>query len=207
MINGYYIFDDIIPKVEQLKLEKYVKLSNLNWNYRHNITGQYGGTDLLKLPANVLTSIDIMDTNILNIINSIKLNLLNKLNIEFDRDYRCKINWTTPISENYDFKNLIHIDMVVAHIAIVYYINDTDGDTIFLNNKKGNSAESHQNNLKSINIDDFEIEKKISPKKGRAVIFNGNIYHYGEYPTITDRFIINFDLVGKSKNKNKNNLI
>ena len=61
MINGYYIFDDIIPKVEQLKLEKYVKLSNLNWNYRHNITGQYGGTDLLKLPANVLTSIDIID--------------------------------------------------------------------------------------------------------------------------------------------------
>jgi hypothetical protein len=207
MINGYYIFDDIISKSDQIKLEEYVKLPNLKWNYQDNITGEYGGTDFLKLPANVLTSIDIMDTNILNIINSIKLNLLNKLNMEFEKDYRYKINWTTPINKNYDFKNLIHVDMDVAHIAIVYYINDTDGNTSFLNNKKGNSAESHQSNFKGIDVDAFEIINKIPPKKGRAIIFDGNIYHYGEYPTITDRFIINFDLVGKSKNKNKNNLI
>lgn len=203
MIDGYHIFDDIISESDQNKLEEYVKLSNLKWNYQHNITGQYGGTDSLKLPANVLKGIDITDPVIINIINSIKLNLLNKLNIEFKKDYRYKINWTTPISENYDFKNLIHIDMDVAHIAIIYYINNTDGNTIFLNNKRGNSAESHQNNFKGINLDDFEIVNRVSPQKGRAVIFDGNIYHYGEYPSITDRFIINFDLVGKQKNKNK----
>ena len=203
MIEGFHIFDDIISESNQTKLEEYVKLSNLKWNYQHNITGQYGGTDSLELPANVLKGVDITDTTILDIINSIKFNLLNKLNMEFEKDYRYKINWTTPISENYDFKSLIHIDMNVAHIAIVYYINDTDGNTILLNNKKGNSAESHQDNFKGINFDDFEIVNKISPKKGRAVMFDGNIYHYGEYPTITDRFIINFDLVGKQKNKNK----
>jgi hypothetical protein len=203
MIDGYHIFDDIISESDQNKLEEYVKLSNLKWDYQHNITGPYGGTDSLKLPANVLKSVDITDTAILNIINSIKLNLLNKLNIEFKKDYRYKINWTTPISEDYDSKNLIHVDMNVAHIAIVYYINDTDGNTVFLNNKRGNSAESHQNNFKGINLDDFEIVNRVPPQKGRAVIFDGNIYHYGEYPTITDRFIINFDLVGKQKNKNK----
>lgn len=203
MIEGFHIFDDIISELDQIKLEKYVKLSNLKWTYQHNITGQYGGTDSLELPANVLKGIDITDSNIFNIINSIKLNLLNKLDMEFVKDYRYKINWTTPISKNYDFKNLIHIDMDVDHIAIVYYINDTDGNTIFLNNKKGNSAESHQSNFKGINFNEFEIVNKIPPKKGRAIIFDGNIYHYGEYPTITDRFIINFDLVGKHKNKNK----
>ena len=93
--------------------------------------------------------------------------------------------------------------MDVAHIAIVYYINDTDGNTIFLNNKNGNSAESHQNNFKGVNLNDFEIVNRIPPQKGRAVIFDGNIYHYGEYPTVTDRFIINFDLVGKNKINNK----
>ena len=203
MIEGFHIFDDIISESNQTKLEEYIKLSNLKWNYQHNITGQYGGTDSLELPANVLKGIDITDTIILDIINSIKFNLLNKLNMEFEKDYRYKINWTTPISENYNFKNLIHVDMDVAHIVIVYYINDTDGNTVLLNNKKGNSAESHQNNFNGINFDDFEIVNKISPKKGRAVMFDGNIYHYGEYPTITDRFIINFDLVGKQKNKNK----
>jgi len=203
MINGYHIFDDIISESDQIKLEEYVKLPNLKWNYQHNITGQYGGTDLLKLPANVLKSIDITDSNISNIINSIKLNLLDKFNMEFVKDYRYKINWTTPITENYDFKNLIHVDMNVDHIAIVYYINDTDGNTIFLNNTNGNSAESHQSNFKGIDLDEFEIVNKIPPKKGRAVIFDGNIYHCGEYPTITDRFVLNFDLVGKHKNKNK----
>jgi hypothetical protein len=202
MIEGYHIFDDIISESDQTKLEQYVKLSNLQWNYQHNITGQYGGTDSLELPANVLKGIDITDSDILNIINSIKLNLLNKVNIEFEKDYRYKINWTAPINQNYDFKNLIHVDMDVSHIVIVYYINDTDGNTILLNNKKGNSAESHQTNFNSIDLDDFEIVNTISPKKGRAVVFDGNIYHYGEYPTITDRFIINFDLVGKYENKN-----
>lgn len=203
MIEGFHIFDDIISELDQIKLEKYVKLSNLKWTYQHNITGQYGGTDSLELPANVLKGINITDSNISNIINSIKLNLLNKLNMEFVKDYRYKINWTTPITKNYDFKNLIHVDMDVDHIAIVYYINDTDGNTIFLNNKKGNSAESRQSNFKGIDLNEFEIVNKIPPKKGRAIIFDGNIYHYGEYPTITDRFIINFDLVGKHKNKNK----
>jgi len=203
MIEGFHIFDDIISESNQTKLEEYVKLSNLKWTYQHNITGQYGGTDKLELPANVLKGMDITDTTILNIVNSIKLNLLNKLNMEFVKDYRYKINWTTPITENYDFKNLIHIDMDVDHIAIVYYINDTNGDTIFLNNEKGNSSESHQSNFKGIDLDEFEIVNKISPKKGRAIIFDGNIYHYGEYPTITDRFVLNFDLVGKHKNKNK----
>ena len=205
MINGYHIFDDIIPELDQNKLEEYVKLSNLKWNYQHNITGLYGGTELLKLPANVLKGIDIDDKNILNIINSIKLNLLNKLNMEFERDYRYKINWTTPITESYDFKNLIHVDMAVDHIAIIYYINDTDGNTIFLNNKRGNNGEFYQHNFEGIDINDFEIINGISPKKGRSVIFDGNIHHYGEYPTIVDRFIINFNLVGK--HKNKNNLI
>jgi hypothetical protein len=203
MIEGFHVFDNIISESDQNKLEEYVKIPNLKWIYQHNITGQYGGTDSLELPANVLKGIDITDSNISNIINSIKLNLLNKLNMEFVKDYRYKINWTSSITENYDFKNLIHIDMDVAHIAIVYYINDTDGNTIFLNNKKGNSAESHQSNFKGIDLNEFEIVNRIPPKKGRAIIFDGNIYHYGEYPTITDRFIINFDLVGKHKNKNK----
>ena len=203
MIDGYHIFDDIISESDQTKLEEYVKLSNLKWNYQHNITGEYGGTDSLELPANVLKSIDITDNIIIDIINSIKLNLLNKVNIEFKKDYRCKINWTTPINENYDFKNLIHVDMDVTHIAIVYYINDSDGNTVLLNNKNGNCAESHQSNFNNINLDDFEIVNKIPPKKGRAVIFDGNIYHYGEYPTISDRFIVNFDLVGKYRNTDK----
>jgi hypothetical protein len=205
MINGYHIFDDIIEESDQIKLEEYVKNRDLKWNYQHNITGFYGGTGSLKLPANVLKGIDIDNKEILNIINLIKLNSLGKINREFERDYRCKINWTSPINESYDFKNLIHVDMNVEHIAIVYYINDTDGNTIFLNNKKGNTAEFYQRNFEGIDVDDFEIVNRIPPKKGRAVIFDGNIHHYGEYPTITDRFIINFDLVGK--HKNKNNLI
>jgi hypothetical protein len=203
MIDGYHIFDDIISESDQNKLEEYVKLPNLKWIYQHNVTGQYGGTELLKLPANVLKGIHIDNKGVFNIINSIKLNLLTKLNMEFERDYRCKINWTTPIIESYNFKNLIHVDMNVDHIAIVYYINDSDGDTVFLNNKKGNSAESRQGNFEDINLDEFELINRIPPKKGRAVIFDGKIYHYGEYPTTPNRFVINFDLIASNKYKNK----
>ena len=35
MIDGYHIFDDIISESDQTKLEEYVKLPNLKWNYLH----------------------------------------------------------------------------------------------------------------------------------------------------------------------------
>ena len=77
---------------------------------------------------------------------------------------RCKINLQTNAPH---FKktshNAPHIDtqeVIPYHWTMIYYINDSDGDTLVFN-------ETGEN----IPVKNFTINKKISPKKGRAVIF------------------------------------
>jgi hypothetical protein len=66
-----------------------------------------------------------------------------------------------------------HIDTTNSHLACLYYINDSDGDTVFYNKDK-------------------EI-KRVSPKKGRIVFFDGLIKHSGSRPKDNHRAIINFN--------------
>ena len=67
-----------------------------------------------------------------------------------------------------------HIDSPNPHNVCLYYVNDSDGDTIFFESKDSNN-----------------IIGRIKPKKNRAVVFPGNIYHANYWPVIGPRVIIN----------------
>jgi|TARA_E500000318_G_scaffold66912_2_gene61666 hypothetical protein len=109
---------------------------------------------------------------------------INKLSNYFI--YRIKINMNFPYPNNNN-KNYgpIHHDLIVPNkdcpkakeaISIIYYINNTDGDTVFFNKK-----------LKEI--------KRVSPRQGRAVIFDSSINHAGSCPIYSPcRQVINFVL-------------
>lgn len=68
-----------------------------------------------------------------------------------------------------------HIDLPEDHTVCIYYVNDADGDTVFFDN-------------------DLNEVKRVSPKKGRLILFNGKIMHGGGIPKNGPRCIINFDL-------------
>ena len=67
-----------------------------------------------------------------------------------------------------------HIDMEREHKVLLYYVIDSDGDTVFFNKKN-------------------KINKRVTPKKGRAVLFDGSIWHSAYKPKKNLRCIINFD--------------
>lgn len=77
-----------------------------------------------------------------------------------------------------------HIDLDIPHYASVYYVNDSDGDTILYNESyRGNEVEE----MKSLTI-----KEKISPKANRLLVFNGKYYHTGHSPSKhKNRIIIN----------------
>jgi hypothetical protein len=62
-------------------------------------------------------------------------------------------------------------------LVILYYVNDSDGDTYFFGKEK-----------------DSELVQKITPKKNRAVIFDGSTWHASSLPSKNHRIVINFNL-------------
>lgn len=93
---------------------------------------------------------------------------------------RIKSNLCHPIGkDNTRAHQTPHVDRDDDHVSMIYYVNDSDGDTYFFHNDN----------------DNLTVYNKVSPVKGRAVIFDGNIYHAGSHPSHNPhRIIINFNL-------------
>ncbi len=70
-----------------------------------------------------------------------------------------------------------HVDYDDKHHVILYYVNDVDGSTVFLN-------------------EDGSIRQEVEPKAGRFVIFDGSIKHCLRMPTAT-RSVFNYNVILK----------
>lgn len=203
MIKNYYVFDDIISIEEQKILNDYIKNTNIEWVSMENVTGEYGGKSKThKFPAMVHPKSKCKNKEINRIIDNIELIVTKKLNLQFIKNYRWKINWTSPIGD-YNPMDLLHCDTIAEHIAMVYYINDSTGDTCIYNNIDGNNAETYKENFNNVDYNSYSLLTSISPKMGRCVIFDGKLAHHGNYPLNGDRFIINFNFAAKTKNLQK----
>jgi hypothetical protein len=84
---------------------------------------------------------------------------------------RSKANLLTATSDN--FTHAVHKDFEFDNIATIYYVNDSDGDTIMYG-------------------PNGEISDRVSPKANRLIIFKGNQPHTGCSPNKTkSRILIN----------------
>jgi hypothetical protein len=100
----------------------------------------------------------------------------NSINIKCEL-LRARANYTYPISTNQtDIPFSPHIDGDYEHKVLLYYVNDSDGDTLLFDN-------------------DINIIDRISPRKGRFIIFNGDLVHAACAPKVHEnRIVINYNL-------------
>jgi hypothetical protein len=99
------------------------------------------------------------------IIMSDKISDSHIYEIDVNKEYKTKL-------KNY----AAHQDFSFKHTVVLYYVNDADGDTVFFDN-------------------DNNIVQSVSPKRGRVVVFDGEIYHGGGIPKIGPRCVVNFDIL------------
>lgn len=194
MIDKIHIFEDIISKEKQEVLEKYFVSKTNGWKLINNTT--FLDT---HLPQMVLSPSRINDENVKSIISEIEKNVVLNINASFHTSYRYKVNLLksqdyTKIRNN---KESIHIDRHEPHISMVYYINDSDGDTKFYKLDDGNILD-WMNYVSNGEYEKFSEIQSVSPKKGKVVVFNGLIPHHSSYPQNGDRYVINFNTVVKS---------
>ena len=95
-----------------------------------------------------------------------------------------------PLNENYNSEyQSIHVDAKVDHLVCLYYMNDSDGDTFLFDRMYDKNIDGPEKNK------DWSVLKRVTPKKGRVLLFNGFRYHTSSLPTKNIRCIINFNLI------------
>lgn len=88
----------------------------------------------------------------------------------------------------------IHVNQDVPHLVMLYYVNDSDGDTILYDKTLDDIP---YNFGYPDDYCDFNIQHKITPKRGRILFFDGKVYHASSSPTKSVRCIITLDLFGE----------
>ena len=66
-------------------------------------------------------------------------------------------------------------------VSMIYFVTDSDGDVIIYNEKEKSKS--------------YTIKKKISPKQGRVILFDGELHHVDEEPNEYLRCTVNYDFI------------
>lgn len=82
-----------------------------------------------------------------------------------------------------------HIDMIGEHFALLYYVCDSDGETILYENRYSDS------NPDVPKPDALREKARVKSKQGRVVIFDGYYWHTATQPTDGVRCVINTNVV------------
>ena len=125
---------------------------------------------------------------------------IEKLNVNLMS--RIKIKATPAMGTNQI--QLPHTDQLTPNSwNIIYYFNDTDGDTVIYN-ERANSVDQEEFLLSK---DVWTIKQRVSPKKGRAVAFKGDLFHSASYPKYEPRFILNINFSENYEQEERQNFL
>lgn len=165
------VYDDIIPKNLVDYIENLIFKTNfIQWEFNSNISG-VEGVEQIGFSSNIFKENLPINNYTFNLLQVLYCFLLNK-NFNLKKVINARL-FLQPPSPNPRIIPAIHVDNDDPHYVCIYYINDCDGDTVFFNQDK------------------IEI-KRVTPKKGRIVFFDGKILHTGS-SSLKTRAIINYN--------------
>ena len=204
MIDNIYVFDDIIEKPYQ-ELIKETLLGGdkpptvdqpeeaFPWYYISDITddkfangytfqGRFGFTHQYVTPEDgIVSKFHSLFFGLIQ--NSCKKLKIKEIDILNGRSFL-----QTPTNIPKDDVDSPHVDLIVPHFVMLYYVNDSDGDTLIYNEKTKFSSCLPDEGMK------FTLKKQISPKQGRVVLFDGIHWHTAQQSNHNLRCIVNYDL-------------
>jgi hypothetical protein len=108
---------------------------------------------------------DQLSNKILDIITS-------RTDLKYNKVMTSRIHLLMP---GKSLMGLPHVDYYDPHKVLIYYVNTSDGNTIFYD-------------------DDLNVTQQVQPVGGRFVVFDGNILHNNRMPENNHRIIFNFNL-------------
>jgi hypothetical protein len=163
----YKIIDNAISKKDQdFLVNTIINNKYFSWFFRKDVTRENGKQNRHCFTHNFVVN-GIKNSEGLDVIQPLfKKYIKNKI-LNFKSILQLPLNIYT---KTYDTP---HRDIKTPHNVYLYYVLDSDGETVLFKNKK--------------------IFKKIKPVKGRLVIFEGKTLHTAYQPKKNIRCILNIN--------------
>ena len=190
--NQYVVLDNVISHALQKEIYDTLdnKIGEFDWyHYDETIpvksnydventvdTGQFVHIFLMKQDSQVYTS------RHLHLVNKIVAEVFDKYKITDQIVTRAKANFL--LNNRGTHKNShsgVHVDLDTPHTVLLYYVNDSDGDTFLFNN-------------------DGTVQNRIQPQQGRLLVFDGKVLHASANPiNAKKRWVVNIDVEEKTQ--------
>lgn len=203
-MDDLIVIDDFIPKQLQERLDFLLHSESFNWVYSKNTAHNLKSfDDYVKNFSGVYPSVrddgqmvsnifhqnapeELMQAKWLDMFTSLIWFMFDRVPEVTISEYdRVKANMNLKKSEEWEHKIATpHIDSkFLNRKSLLYYVNSSDGDTIIYN-------ERYADTLDNIPLTQ---RQRVTPKRGRAILFDSDIVHSHMYNTEADtRAIINF---------------
>lgn len=189
-LNEIIVLDDVIPKNYQDYIEDFLlNNKNMGWNLVRNLSTTKDSKELGSVGFSIQCISDGEDHGMLAfVLKGLCYAVADKFNHRFSQIFIARAflqtpNGLPPVEKSF------HVDHPRPHFVLLYYVNDSEGPTIIT---KQRYPFSHNN---VTGLKKAETLMEIEPKKGRAVLFNGNHFHDSSVPSKNLRCVINFNLV------------
>lgn len=196
MEQDVIIVDDAISKQYQnLIIDSIVNNKNFPWYFNQTITRNQNFNNSKEDSYGFAHQFFTLESGSTSYITQLLLPLLyescDKIGQSVTSLLAGRCFMTFPVEGRANDINDFHVDVPgVDHLVCLYYINDSTGDTVISSIK-----ETDITDIKNIDKNEMPILKRVTPKQGRCVFFNGKYYHASSVPEQNNRCIINFDYV------------
>lgn len=189
--------ENAIPRTYQDLVESELGSSQMLWTYQEEsaqagaaFARSYGGFSHVAYLANDSEpSASPMSSLLLPIL----FVFCEKAKIDFNALLRIRIGLFTRTPGEVSHHNP-HVDFTQPHFTAVYYVNDSDGDTVVFNETIDDI--SVERCATFANQGGFTLAGAVPPKKGKIMCFDGRHYHASSYPSRAARRIaVTFNFV------------
>lgn len=192
-MNDIIVRDNAVPA--QLVNSATSNLDRLYWVMSRDILPQQKNNSGINFDDNTFTSIMMVHRIYNYMIEDARPNAgfqpckrileeaVKSCGFELDKVFRLKFNLQFPHPQySTDLYNVPHIDDAnEKHYSLIWYPEDTDGDTVLFNEMLEENKEEKPK---------LTIAERVAPKSNRCVMFNGWRYHAGCNPTKYNRRIV-----------------
>jgi len=192
-MSNIIVLDDVVSIEYQNYLE-HLLLDNpeLPWFLIRNLNEVKTNQDNFALPGLSIQAIsDGQDHGMLAMVfRSLAFSLAEKLSISIKEIINARTFLQLPGGNlNEIIPQEYHVDYAKSHMVLLYYVNESDGDTVILKQRYPFSYN------KISGLVSGDVIHKITPKKGRVVLFNGSHFHSSSIPSMQPRCVINLDVI------------